>query len=109
MNWKTLKIATVVALLASPSAFAAIPGPGAMDSTTSTVASTTDLQLVDNHRGRGHRGDRFQDRRPSEFRGGHRRGRFGHGRRNHYRWNRGRHFRGRPPQRRWFRNWRGRY
>lgn len=109
MNWNTLRIATVVALLASPSAFAAIPGPGTVDNAASTVTATTDLQLADHSRDRGHRGDRFQDRRPSEFRGGHRRGRFGHGRRNHYRWHRGRHFRGRPPQRRWFRNWRGRF
>ena len=110
MSWKTLKIATVVALLASPSAFAAIPGAGALDSTTSTVTSTSEVQLADHRRGGGHRGDRIHDRRPRQFHGGgHRRGHFRGHRRHHYRWHRGRHFHGRPPARRWFRNWRRYY
>ena len=108
MHWKTLKIATVVALLASPSAFAAIPQAGAFEEAVTAAEVTPPTQLAHH---RGDRGDRFHHRRPRDVRHRHfDRGRFHYHRgwRHHhprYRHHHGpRHFRGRPV-RRLFRHW----
>ena len=114
MHWKTLKIMTVVALLASPSALAAIPAQTTVDAAAGRTIAASDgmpmLQLV-HHRGGRH--DRFRgDRGGREFRGRHHdRGRHhyhrGRGHRHpHFRhhYHRPRHFHGRPI-RRLFRHW----
>ncbi len=116
MHWKTLKIATVVALLASPSAIAAIPAGGAVEGAVATAETVPYTQLAQH---RGDRDDRFQHRRPREVRDGHHhrgRDRFHPGRGRHphfrhhprrpryFRWHRHGHFRGRPI-RRLFRHW----
>ncbi len=119
MHWKTLKIMTVVALLASPSALAAIPAQTAVDGAAGRSVTTSDgppmLQLAhhrhDRFRDRGHRHDRFRDRGQREIRG-----RYHDRDRHHYHRGRGhrhphfrhhhrpRHFHGRPI-RRLFRHW----
>lgn len=130
MHWNTLKIATLVALLASPSAFAAIPGAGAgaMDGRAITQEAPQPLQMADhrggsgrwsaNHRPRGAQGDRDDDRRYDrhdrrpDFRGPPPRHYRGHPHR-HYRGHPPHHYRGRPhgrqfrgrPIRRFFRHW----
>ena len=116
MHWKTLKIVTVVALLASPSAFAAIPAQGTPDGAATVAEQAPMLQLAHH---RGDRRDRFERRRPREVydrhhdRGGrhfrHGRGHhhphFRHHRRpRHFHGHRHGHFRGRPI-RRLFRHW----
>ena len=113
MHWKTLKIITVVALLASPSALAAIPDQAAAGSATGrTIAASDGLPMLQLAHHRGDRHDRFRgDRGGREFRGRpHRHGRYhhyrGHGPRHpHFRhYHRPRHFHGRPV-RRLFRHW----
>lgn len=113
MYWNTLKIATVLAVLVSPSAFAAIPGADAVDGRAITPETSQPLQMAnhrggdgrwsDNRRPRGGRdGDRRfdrHDRRP-DFRGYPPPRYRGHPPRRHYR--------GRP-MRRFFRYWRRHY
>lgn len=123
MNRTTLKLITLLALLASPSAFAAVPGPGTLEGAANTVETAAGIQLA----GHGDGSRRWYPNRPSderahdgrrrEFRGdrGHRvrgdRGGRGHrdwrprhrGHRHPYYRGRGhrhhRHYHGWPPRR----------
>ena len=128
MHWRTLKIVTVVALLASPSAFAARSATVDPDGATG-VRNTAPLILLAEHSHgprdgvRGDRPRRFDGQRgrdvrpfvPPRFRG-YRPPWFRGQRPSHFRGYRPRHFRGYPPRhfrgwppRRHFRPWRRQY
>ncbi len=116
MHWKTLKIVTVVALLASPSAIAAIPAQGvapargAIEGAVTAAESTLEIQLAHHRGGRHGRFDRGRGRGDGDRHYGHGRGRhhphfrYHHHRPRHFHGPRHRHFRGRPI-RRLFRHW----
>lgn len=126
MYWNTLKIVTIIALLASPAALAAPGGIANPDGATSLRDTAPRILLADHRDGR--RGDvrenhgrqprfngapnrHFRPNVPPRFRG-HPPPRFrGHPRR-HFRGHPRRHFRGRPIRRHfrpWWRNWRRNY
>ena len=120
MYWKTLKIVTVVALLASPAALAAQNGTADLDGTTNMRDAASQILLAEHsHGSRGDvRGDRnrrfdgppnrhFRPYGPPRFRGHPPRRFRGHPPRR-FRGHPPRRFRGRPI-RRLFRHWRRHY